>query len=117
MDDLTKKRLEKQGVGTHRIKAMEYLENNQNNKENLFITPAEVAQGIKNYQKMKKGVKTDSNIPKIEIDYNKVKEIADRLIADYNAENKELTIEHSKKIEELDQKHQDWINKNKKNID
>jgi len=54
------------------------------------------------------------SIPKIEIDVESVKKISDKLIADYDTENQELTIEHSDKIEELDKKHQDWINKGRK---
>ena len=53
-------------------------------------------------------------ILKIEINLDSVKKISDKLIADYDTENQELTIEHSDKIEELDKKHQDWINKGRK---
>lgn len=55
-------------------------------------------------------------IPKIEINLESVKGIADEIISDYDAVNQELTIKHSDKIEKPDQEHQNWINKGKKEM-
>jgi len=50
-----------------------------------------------------------SNIPKIEINLESIKEISDKLIADYDAETQELTVNQSDRIVELSKKHLDWF--------